>query len=87
VSGETLQRQITSAGGNLDKWLSDPNLSDRDLVSRLYLAALTRKPSGDEITAALKPLDEGTRKSETRRQVYEDLLWALFNSKEFLFHH
>jgi len=24
---------------------------------------------------------------EMRRQTFEDLLWAIFNSKEFLFHH
>lgn len=87
VSGETVQRQITSPGGNLDTWLSEPGLSDHDLVGRLYLAALSRPPFEDEAAAALKPLDGAAVNTQTRRRAYEDLLWALFNSKEFLFHH
>lgn len=87
VSGDTLQHQITTPGGNLDAWLTDPSLSDRDVVSRLYLAALTRKPHEDEIRAALKPMEAGEVTPEARRRIFEDLLWAIFNSKEFLFHH
>jgi hypothetical protein len=87
VSGDTIQRQITTAGGNLDTWLADKKLTDRDLVSRIYLASLSRRPHEDEIVAALKPLEAGGTTDETRRRTFEDLLWAVFNSKEFLFHH
>jgi hypothetical protein len=47
VSGDTMQRQITTPDGNLDTWLDDSNLSDRDIVSKLYLSALSRKPQND----------------------------------------
>jgi hypothetical protein len=87
VSGDTMQRQITTTGGNLDQWLDDKSLSDRELVSCLYLATLSRNPLQDEIDAALKPVQEAGLARETRRRAFEDLLWALFNSKEFLFHH
>ncbi|MBL8210882.1 MAG: DUF1553 domain-containing protein [Bryobacterales bacterium] len=82
VSGDTIQQQITGKDGNLDKWLADSSLTDRQIVERIYLSALTRMPAEDEITAALAPL-----KAAARRQTFEDLLWAVFNSKEFLFHH
>ena len=81
-----MQRQITTPGSNLDRWLDDSSLSDRDIVSKVYLSALSRKPHDDEIAAALQPIQNGATK-ELRRKTFEDLLWAMFNSKEFLFHH
>ena len=87
ISGDTLHRQITGEGGNLDAWLADPSLGDGEIVERLYLATLSRRPQPDELRAALQPLDEGGDKAEGRRGAFEDLLWALFNSKEFLFQH
>ena len=85
ISGDTLQRQITTREDNLDSWLGDKGLSDREVVSKLYLAALSRKPFEDEIVVALGHSDGNGK--EMRRQTFEDLLWAIFNSKEFLFHH
>ena len=87
VSGDTLQHQITSRGGQLDAWLGDAALKDRGVVDRIYVAALTRHASEDEITAALAPIAGSTSDPDTRRKTFEDLLWAVFNSKEFLFHH
>jgi hypothetical protein len=87
VSGDTIQRQISAKGGNLDLWLSDSKLSDRNIVERIYVSALTRRPMEDEVTAALAPMAGKTVNAETRRQTFEDVLWTVFNSKEFLFHH
>jgi hypothetical protein len=84
VSGETLHRQITAPAGNLSTWLADPALSDRKIVEKVYLSALARYPSVEEIGLALQPLGG---KPEGRRRAHEDLLWAVFNSKEFLFQH
>ncbi|MBM3724238.1 MAG: DUF1553 domain-containing protein [Acidobacteria bacterium] len=82
IGGDTLQRQITGAGGTLDKLLADAGVTNEAIVQQLYLAALTREPSPEETRAVLTGMTP-----ETRRRGFEDLLWALFNSKEFLFHH
>jgi hypothetical protein len=87
VSGDTIQRQITSKDGNLEAWLRDSALSDKDLATKIYLAILTRQPTNDEITAAIAPVQAKPGDAGARRVAFEDLLWALFNSKEFLFHH
>lgn len=81
VSGDTIQHQITAKGGNLDLWLADSKLTDRDVVERIYVSALTRRPMEDEVSAALAPA------AQDRRRMFEDVLWSVFNSKEFLFHH
>ena len=82
ISGETLQKKITGTGGTLDKWMADPSLSDGAIARRLFEAALTREPDERELAVALSPVKEGSR-----RRALEDLQWALFNSKEFLYNH
>jgi len=83
LSGDTIQRQITAKDSNLEKWLADSAVTDREIIDRIYLAALSRSPTEMEIETALAPV----RRSGARREAFQDLLWAVFNSKEFLFNH
>ena len=55
---------------------------DTMLVEELYLAALSRLPEKDESERGVKYLGAGPK--ATRAQ---DLLWALLNSKGFLYIH
>jgi hypothetical protein len=84
VSGETIQHQVTANDGTLDRWLADPALSDEEILDRIYMAALQRHPSADEVQAGLPARD---RTEAVRKQAFQDVLWAVFNSKEFLFQH
>jgi hypothetical protein len=54
-----------------------------EIVDELYLAALSRLPSDAERTASRELLAEDQNPAE----YYQDLLWALLNSKQFLFVH
>ena len=85
ISGETLMRQTTAKGGNLDAWLADASLSNEDVLKRIFLASLVREPDRREIEVALLPLK--ARGDAARREAFEDVLWTMFNSKEFLFNH
>lgn len=85
ISGETLVRQTTAKGGNLDKWMADSALSNEDVVKRIFLASLVREPDHREVEVALLPLQ--AHGDAARRQAFEDVLWTIFNSKEFLFNH
>ncbi|MCA9133987.1 MAG: DUF1549 domain-containing protein, partial [Planctomycetales bacterium] len=53
-------------------------------IEQLYLAALSRLPTADELQAASEYL---ARKADQPRPAYEDLVWAILNSKEFIFNH
>ena len=54
-----------------------------ELVTELYLAALSRKPVEGEMAAAVKHIGAAA----DRRLALEDVGWAILNSKEFLFQH
>ena len=65
------------------KSLKDEGLTPPQIVERLYIMTLTRKPTEEEL-AALSPLfAEGANVD----QGLEDVYWALLNSREFLFNH
>ena len=53
-------------------------------VSELYRWAYSRNPNGDELEIALAHI----KKHEANVKIaYEDIAWALINTKEFLFNH
>jgi hypothetical protein len=54
-----------------------------EIVDELYLSALSRLPSDAERQASRELLAESANAGE----YYQDLLWALINSKQFLFVH
>jgi hypothetical protein len=55
--------------------------NDEDVVVELYLRALARQPSEGEISRCLKYVDQ----VNDRNEAFEDILWALVNSTEFLY--
>jgi hypothetical protein len=60
--------------------LADKKAHD-DIVNELYLATLSRFPNAKEQTVWRQQLAE----SPSVKAFYEDLLWSLLNSKQFLF--
>ena len=61
--------------------LVDAGKPHDEIVDELYLAALSRLPTDEERQASRELLAESTNAGE----FYQDLLWALINSKQFLF--
>lgn len=55
-----------------------------EIITELYLAALSRKPQPAELAAAREAFQMPTT---TRRQATEDVLWALMNTAEFVLNH
>ncbi|QDT27738.1 hypothetical protein Enr10x_30580 [Gimesia panareensis] len=64
-------------------------------VKKLYMAAFSREPRPEELKTAVEflttPVEEGKTKADTKKKPtskdYQDLIWALMNTKEFLFNH
>jgi hypothetical protein len=82
ISGETVRMKLELPSNRIGKRLSS-GASDSELLSELYLTALGREPTGDEQRA----LAAHTRGAPDRRAAWEDVVWALLSSKEFLLRH
>ncbi len=94
MNAADVKTKLTAAGGRAER-LSKAELPEPKRIRELYLAAFAREPDAEEVRlaeahlakprtdAANKPLDS----QQARRQGYEDLIWALVNTKEFLFNH
>jgi hypothetical protein len=67
------------SGTVLGKMLRE-NSKDADVASELYLRCLSREPKADELQTCLAHV----KASKSRGEGFEDILWALINSTEFL---
>jgi hypothetical protein len=67
----------------VDPPTAESDVLDRAFLTDLYLTAFSREPSADEIELALRHL----RTLNDRREGLGDLMWAVLNSREFLFQH
>lgn len=63
--------------------VESPFFNDSDRIKTLYLAVLTREPSGEESEALAEYLNSKPAGSE-RVRAYGEILWALLNSPEFV---
>jgi hypothetical protein len=82
VNGKTISDAVSDGNGRIAKAVL-AGRSDRDLIEELYLAALSRPPSDAEVANASKYLSAGAGRTERA----QDLLWALVNSKAFLYNY
>jgi hypothetical protein len=62
-----------------------PGGRPRDPLDRLYLAILSRYPTGDELKTVTAYLQSGA--ANNRWPAVVDIAWALINSAEFLYRH
>ena len=91
INGDVSNRKVTADGGLVDR-LVKAGKPDADILDTLYRTALCRPPVPAERAANLAALRKVLNPSApnlalVRRHAFEDLLWVLVNSKEFLFNH
>ncbi len=85
LNGDFVAGKISNATGRVAKLLAvEKDKAAKpyaEIVRDLYLAALCRLPTDAELAASQKFLEQ----TGSPKECYEDLLWALINSKQFLF--
>ncbi len=94
MNAADVKAKLTATGGRAEM-LTKAEMSEPKRIRELYLAAFSREPAADEIRIAethlLKPRNDAAGKpldsQRAKRNGYEDLLWALLNTKEFLYNH
>ena len=77
---ETAERR-KRAGGRADTLAKDAR-PDAEKVEELFLWAFARKPTPSQLEAALAHI---AKHGQNKKVAYENILWALLNTKEFVF--
>ena len=80
INGPAINSKISAPGSRLDRLLAD-NASPSAITEEFYYAALSRPPTDDEREFWLSRVS----RSDGARSVYEDLVWALLNTRQFVF--
>ncbi len=81
LNSDEIQGKVGRAGGRADMLVKDPR-PEAEKVDELFLWAFARKPTDDQRNAALQHL---AKNAANKKLAYENILWALLNTKEFIF--
>jgi hypothetical protein len=84
-SGEVLGK-VSSPTGRAAVLAADASLSAEQKVRQIFLLVYSRNPKPREVELALRHLSRAKNKIE-EKSALEDLLWALINTKEFMYNH
>src|SRR5207302_1865813 len=79
VNGRTMSDAVADPKGRVASLIVSGK-SDEALVDELYLAVLSRPPTRAESLRGVEYLSKGAKAGRA-----QDLLWALLNSKAFLY--
>lgn len=94
MNAADVKAKLVTNNGRADV-LSKAEMPEPKRIRELYLAAFSREPTADEVRIAethlARPRADAQGKAldsqRALRQGYEDLIWALLNTKEFLYNH
>jgi hypothetical protein len=81
LNSDEIQNKLSRPGGRADRMARDKR-SDEQKVNELFLWAFGHKASADQMEAAMEDIAKNSR---DKKIAYENILWALINSKEFVF--
>ncbi len=81
LNSQEVQGKLAATGGRADQMAKDPR-PHREKVEELFLWALGRRPTQEQMRLALENIALHPRDV---RVAYENIEWALVNTKEFIF--
>ena len=81
LNSSDIQNRLQGNGGRASSLSGDADRTDSEKVRELYVAAFSREPTPKELAFVVKSVAAYTNK----QQAWEDVLWAIFNAKEFQF--
>lgn len=82
ANSDEAEGKLASSKGRIARLVQEKTPM-RAAIEELYLAAVSRLPTSAELKRTLDHVDG----VENKRAALEDVLWALLNSKEFMFNH
>ncbi len=92
LNSRDIQTKLAASTGTAARLAKDTR-PDEERVRELYLMAFSREPGTSEVTLATEHIKKKTADKKdaaaaaAKQEAFEDVIWALFNTKEFLFNH
>lgn len=84
LNSSEIQGKLTNGAGSAARLNKDATRGNEAKLRELYLLAFAREPNSQETEIALKHI---AKNEKDVKRAYEDIVWALINTKEFLFNH
>jgi hypothetical protein len=82
LNSDEVQQKLSRVGARADKLAQDKTKEDVAKVRELFQWCYGRQPSEKQLATSMEHIK---KLGANRKQAYENLLWALINTKEFLF--
>ncbi len=82
LNSDEVQGKLSRGGGRADQLARDAKRPDAEKVDELFLWAFARRPSDEQRRVALEQIG---KHAANKKLAYENILWALLNTKEFVF--
>jgi hypothetical protein len=83
MNSEEITSKIRARTGTARR-LANSKMTPREIIDELYLSTLSRYPTGTERTLMLRVFTDA---GDDRPAAVEDVLWALLNSRSFVYNH
>jgi Protein of unknown function (DUF1553)/Protein of unknown function (DUF1549) len=91
LNAKEIQGKLSADNGRAALLAADTSRPNREKLAELYYWAYSRAPDANELAvgeAYLYKKSAGAKDIRlSQRQAFEDIIWALINTKEFLFNH
>jgi len=81
LNSDEVQNKLSQGGGRAEQMAKDPR-PDPEKVGELFMWAFAHKPTADQLSLALAHIGQHPN---DKKSAYENILWALLNTKEFVF--
>jgi hypothetical protein len=82
INGEAVRTRLEAPDNRIGRLLKS-GATEGTILEEIYLASLSRLPTANDRAAAL----DHVGRADDRRKAWEDVAWAVLNSKEFLLRH
>ncbi len=94
INASDIRGKLRNPNGRAEKLANEKRPAEAK-IKELYMVAFAREPRSDELKTALEYLAQPRLNSggqpvdaqKAARENFQDLIWALINTKEFLFNH
>ncbi|HEV8291954.1 MAG TPA: DUF1553 domain-containing protein, partial [Tepidisphaeraceae bacterium] len=94
INSKELYDKLAAEKSAAAQLAGDKVRKNEEKIRELYYAAFSREPDGQEMDLARAYIEKKAKGKEGKpeeavavRQAYEDIIWALVNTKEFEFNH